>query len=111
VGGSIRRLFRGQLLNYPRVDIMIIIFGDFRQFPAEKWRFFLNANVMIKCFGDFRSFSIIFDHFRRKKLEFYSKINVVIKIFKIKMLLTHRTFKVGLKLWRRNWKTRVPSID
>jgi hypothetical protein len=46
----------------------------------DNWSGWPEVDVMITIFGDFRQFSAIFDNFRRKNWLFFSKINVMIKI-------------------------------
>jgi hypothetical protein len=53
---NIRRYFRWMKTSGPGVDVMITIFGDFRQFLAKKLAFFSKTNVMIKIFHNLALF-------------------------------------------------------
>jgi hypothetical protein len=49
-------------LSCPLVDVVITIFGEFRQFSAS----FANFPQFSQLFGNFRNFSASFANFRRK---------------------------------------------
>jgi hypothetical protein len=49
--------------SHPGVDVMVPIFGDFRQFSAKKLAFFSKTNVIIKILQNLALFSVKYANF------------------------------------------------